>query len=227
MPVDWAGTGQGAGGTATVSVYETGAGSRDYRVRVEEGPGGPAAGTGSEFAIIMSPDATPGSEPNVVGTAQTDLSIGAGTGLSEEILVEVGDLAADASGSTGFGVAIFYKDSTGCLARYQNADFVDLVLPIRTGGSKVSGLACEGTARSGFLVHTSASRKSGSMGTKGYYAAKDIRLALAVDADGAPILPAQLVDSSTGSATIRDTRTATSPLLKYNSVYGCAHGAAD
>jgi hypothetical protein len=65
------------------------------------------------------------------------------------------------------------------------------------------------------------------MGTKGYYTTKDVRLALAVDADGAPILPAQLVDSSTGSGTIRDTGTATSPLLKYNSIYGCGHGAAD
>jgi hypothetical protein len=175
----------------------------------------------------MAPDAAPGSEPAAVATAQADLSVGAGTGLSEEIVIRVGTTTTDASGSAGYDVGIFYKDSTGCIERYQAEDGSALVLPIRAGGAKVSGLVCAGTARSQYLVRTSAVRKSGSQGAKGYYSTVDERLALAVDADGAPILPAQLVTGTSAAGSIKDTGTATSPLVRYDSVAECAQATAD
>ena len=188
--VDWDGDGTQE---ATAFVYETATGNGDYRLRIEQD-----GGVGSEMALIA--DGT--LQPSVIGTAQVDFSLGVSTPQPEEILVAVGGTPS------GYKVGVFYKDDQGCIARFKGADEAELSIPISTSPTAPTGLACEGTAGSQFLVRTSATPGAGS----GEFDVHDVKLRRQ---------GGQLLDDVDVPSTITDDGSAGGPLARYNSITNC------
>ena len=100
-------------------------------------------------------------------------------------------------------------DDTGCLNRFTNADESPAEFPIHASIGSASGLACEGTAGSQFLVRTTAT----ATGTEGEYDVHDIKL----KRDGTT-----LVDEVDIPGTVTDDGTAESPFLRYSSITNCS-----
>lgn len=163
-PIDWVGSGAQ---DFTATLYETAPDTADYRLRVER------EGTGSEVAIVMSPEAMalsdkPG-EPTIVAAVQVD---GSGDGVQpQELVVRIGNIPQRKEGGKtiagGYDITVFFRNTSpdlpevGCLARFADATGAELVLPIRSGGPDTAGLACdlEPDGRGGFsefLVRTRA-----------------------------------------------------------------------
>lgn len=190
VAVDWDGNGTQ---DATAIVYETEAGNGDFRIRVEQGEG-----TGTEMAIISDGIA----QPQVLGPVQVDFSLGSEDPQPEELMVLVG------ANASGYNVGVFFNEGTGCIGRFKGADELELVLPIHASVGTASGVACEGTAGSQFLVRTTAEASAGS----GEYDVHDIKLRR--DGD-------QLLDDVDIPGFIVDDGSPDSPFLRYASITGC------
>jgi hypothetical protein len=107
---------------------------------------------GSEISLFMSDDAGAAA---VVGMAQTDLSLGAGTGLEQELLVQVG------TGAAGISVGVFFRGSAGCLEQFLDVSDGPATFAVRASVAQQAGLRCEGAAGSQFLVRLEASSADG------------------------------------------------------------------
>jgi len=217
--VDWSGSGSV---DTSVLVYETAPDTADYRLRVERN------GVGSEMAIIMTNPTGGGApvtgDPAFVSQVQVD---GDAAGDSpDELLVRVGIVTGDSKVGGGYDVTVFYNDGNGCLARFRGADGRELSLPVRAGGSEVSGLACttddSSPGSTGFLVRTVATKAGAN------YRTHDVELVRG----GSPGAPSgsttdQLLDGDDTTGSLSGAASGSSALLRYSSITGCDLNGAD
>jgi len=189
VPVDWDGdTTQ----ESVATLYDTVAGNMDYRLRVE----GPDYIT--ETAVITDGVIV----ATVLGAVQVDYSGGSLDPQPQELLATVGN------NSSGYNVAVYFRDDQGCIDRFKGAGDSELVYPIHASIGTSSGLACEGTAGAQFIVRTTASATA----TPNEYDVHDIKQ---VRNEG------QLLDEVDIPGTVTDDGSPTSPFLRYTSITNC------